>query len=108
MPRFLKSSGIQEVRIADRSPWQNLYCERVIATLRREPLDHVIVLGEEHLERPLEEFVGEHYHRGQLHQSLDRKPPIPSARPIPTSGPTKIISIPVVGGLHHRYERVAA
>ncbi len=108
VPKFLKSCGIREVRTTHRSPWQNPYCERVIGTLRRELLDHVIVLGEEHLERLLEEFVEEYYHRGRPHQSLDRKPPILSVRPIPTSRPTKIISIPVVGGLHHRYERVAA
>jgi transposase InsO family protein len=108
VPRFLKNSGIEEVRTAYRSPWQNPYCERIVGTLRREILDHVIVFGEEHLERLLREFLKGYYHPGRPHQGLARKPPIPSARPIPTSGNTKVVSIPVVGGLHHRYERVAA
>ena len=108
VPRFLKIAGIEEVRTAYRSPWQNPYCERIVGTLRRELLDHVIVLGEEHLEGLLRDFLDGYYHPARPHQGLDRKPPIPSDRPIPTSGPTKIISIPVVGGLHHRYERVAA
>ena len=108
VPKFLKNSGIREVRTAYRSPWQNPYCERVIGTLRRELLDHVIVFSEEHLERLLGEYIENYYHRARPHKSLDRKPPIPSARPIPTSGRTKIVSIPVVSGLHHRYQRVAA
>jgi len=108
VPQFLKSCGIKEVRTAYRSPWQNPFCERVIGTLRRELLDHVIVLGERHLEALLTEYLDGYYHSVRPHQSLVRKPPIPRARPMPTSGPTKIISIPVVGGLHHRYERVAA
>ena len=108
VPRFLKSCGIKEVRTAYRSPWQNPICERVIGTLRRELLDHVVVVGEGHLEGLLKEFIEFYYHRERPHQSLGRKPPSPSARPIPISGPTKLISIPVVGGLHHRYERVAA
>ena len=74
-------------------------------TLRRELLDHVIVLNERHLEKLLGEFVEDYYHRARPHQSLDRKPPIPGAHP--TTAPAKIISIPVVGGLHHRYERAA-
>ncbi len=61
-----------------------------------------------HLEGLLREYVEEYYHPARPHQSLDRKPPIPRDRPTPTFGPTKIISIPVLGGLHHRYERVAA
>ncbi len=86
----------------------NPFCERVIGTLRRELLDHVIVLSEGHLKCLLREYVREYHHPARPHQSLDRKPPIPGARPTPATAPTKIISIPVVGGLHHRYERVAA
>ena len=108
VPQFLKNCGIKEVRTAYRSPWQNPFCERVIGTFRRELLDHVIVLGKGHLGCLLREYVREYYHPARPHQSLDREPPIPRDRPIPISGPTKIISIPVVGGLHHRYERVAA
>lgn len=108
VPKFLRSSGIEEVRTAYRSPWQNPYCERVIGTLRRELLDHVIVRGEDHLERLLRTFLAEYYHPARPHMGLERRTPLLAARPAPTSGPTKIISIPILGGLHHRYERVAA
>ena len=108
VPRFLKNSGIEEVRTAYRSPWQSPYVERVSGTLRRELLDHVIVFGQEHLERLLRAFLEGYYHPARPHQGLDRQAPVPSAGPTPTSRPTRIVSVPVVGGLHHRYERVAA
>ena len=104
---FLKSCGIEEVRTAYRSPWQNPFVERYVGTLRREMLDHVIILSQRHLERLLREFIEEYYHMARPHQGLDGDTPVPHTKP-EISGPSKLISIPILGGLHHRYVRVAA
>jgi transposase InsO family protein len=106
---FLDSCGIEEVRTAYRCPWQNPFVERLVGTLRRELLDHVIVLGQGHLERLLREFIEEYYHPVRPHQGLDGDTPIPQRKAdAPITGPTKLISTPILGGLHHRYQRVAA
>ena len=75
--KFLDSCNIEEVRTAYRSPWQNPYIERFFGTLRRELLDHVIVLNERHLNRLLREYIEQYYHRARPHQGLDRDTPIP-------------------------------
>ena len=104
-----RTCGIEEVRIAYRSPWQNPFVERFGGTLRRELLDHVIVLGEGHLERLLREFIEEYYHPCRPHQGLDGDTPIPQTKAqVPITGPTTLISTPILGGLHHLYQRVAA
>jgi transposase InsO family protein len=97
--------GIEEVVTAPRSPWQNPYAERLVGSVRRECLDHVIVLGECHLRRILKSYFA-YYHRSRTHLSLDKD--APDARQVypPTMG--EILEIPEVGGLHHRYERRAA
>ncbi len=105
---FLDSCGIEEVRTAYRSPWQNPFVERFIGTLRREMLDHVIVLSQSHLERLLREFIEDYYHVARPHQGLDGDTPVSQTKQPEISGPSKLISIPVLGGLHHRYVRVAA
>jgi transposase InsO family protein len=105
---FLKSCGICEVRTAYRSPWQNPYIERFIGTLRRELLDHVIILNDGHLERLLRTFIDEYYHVARPHQGLNGGTPIPQPKMAVISEPSKLRSIPVAGGLHHRYVRVAA
>ena len=104
--RRVKTMGIQEVRIAARSPWQSPYVERVIGTLRRELLDHVIVLGERHLCRLLRRYVDEYYHRCRTHLSLGKDAPMGREVELPEIG--EVIELPVVGGLHHRYTRRAA
>ena len=91
--------------IAPRSPWQNPYCERVIGSIRRECLDHVIVLGEAHLKRVLTTYF-QYYHESRCHLALDRNAPVPRQVETPDRG--AVISIPQVGGLHHRYTRRAA
>jgi len=101
---FLISCGIVEVRTAYRSPWQNPYVERFIGTLRRELLHHVIVLNQRQLERLLKEFIEQYYHPARPHQGLGGETPVPLGAP----GKGELISIPVVGGLHHRYSRAAA
>jgi putative transposase len=105
---FLDRCGIEEVRTAYRSPWQNPFVERFVGTLRREMLDHVIVLSQSHLERLLQEFIKEYYHVARPHQGLAGDTPIIQTKPPEISGPSRLISIPVLGGLHHRYVRVAA
>ncbi len=96
---------IEQIVTAPRSPWQNGYCERVIGTIRRECLDHVIVLGEKHLRRVLKEYLT-YYHESRTHLGLGKDAPV--SRPIqsPDAGP--VASKPVLGGLHHRYYRNAA
>jgi transposase InsO family protein len=97
--------GIEQVLTAPRSPWQNPYCARVIGTLRRECLDHVIVLGEHHLRRILLGYL-EYYHRSQTHLALDKDAPESRERESTHGG--KVIALPRVGGLHHRYTRRVA
>jgi transposase InsO family protein len=97
--------GIEEVLIAQRSPWQNPYVERVIGSIRRDMLDHVIVLDDQHLKRLLTEDVS-YYHRFRTHLSLDTDCPKPRAIEPPEAG--KVIEIAEVGGLQHHYERRAA
>ena len=88
--------------------WQNPYVERFIGTLRRELLNHVIVLNERHLERLLGEFIEEYYHVARPHQGLGGDTPIATESPPDLDGPTTLVATPVLGGLHHRYERQAA
>jgi putative transposase len=106
--RSLAGTGIAEVKTAHRCPWQNPFVERYGGTLRRELMDHVIVLNEGHLNRLLKEFIEEYYHLARPHQGLDGDTPVPSAKPEPAADASRLVSIPVVGGLHHRYIRVAA
>ena len=81
------------------------YVERVIGTLRRECLDHLLVLGESHLRRIVRSYVS-YYHRARTHLALGKDAPEPRAVHSPGNG--DVIEIPEVGGLHHRYERRAA
>lgn len=101
----LKSLGIESVKTAYRSPWQNPYCERVQGTLRRECLDHLIILNERHLQRVLSEFIEGFYNTARPHLSLHRNSPISRKTDPPSNG--RITSTPILGGLHHRYRRVA-
>src|SRR5438309_8337214 len=97
--------GIKQVLSAPRSPWQRAHFERVIGTIRRECLDHVIVYNERSLYRHLKMFT-EYYHRSRTHLALDKD--TPEFRPIQPQESGRIVSFPVLVGLHHRYERRAA
>ncbi|MDH3600908.1 MAG: transposase [Candidatus Tectomicrobia bacterium] len=97
--------GIEEVKIAPRSPWQSPYVERVIGSIRRDALDHVIVLNEPHLRRVLRSYM-EYYHTWRVHRSLNMDAPEPRPVQPPELGPVR--KLPEVGGLHHHYERIAA
>jgi putative transposase len=100
-----KAMGIHEVLTAPHAPWQNACVERLIGSIRRESLDHVIVVNETGLLRIMKLYCT-YYERSRTHVSLDKDTPIP--RPITKSGDGGIVAIPQVGGLHHRYERRAA
>ncbi len=99
------SMAIEEIVTAPRSPWQNPYVERVIGTIRRECLDHVIILNERHLRRILGSYL-DYYHGSRTHLSLGKD--TPDGRPVQPVGSGKVVSLPQVGGLHHRYEGLAA
>lgn len=98
----VKNMGVTEVKTAPRSPWQNPYVERLIGSIRRECLDHVIVLNERHLRRILTEYLS-YYHQYRTHLSLDMD--CPETRPIQPKEAGNVIAFPEVGGLHHHYER---
>ena len=97
--------NIKEVLSAPRSPWQRAYVERVIGSIRRECLDHLIVLNRAHLYRVLESYIA-YYHHWRTHLGLDKD--APEARRVQPPQNGKIVAFPEVGGLHHRYERQAA
>jgi putative transposase len=95
---------MQEIT-APRSPWQNAYVERFIGSVRRECLDHVIIVNAAGLRRVLSTYV-EYYTASRTHLALEKDAPMPRLVSPPTAG--RILAIPQVGGLHHRYERRAA
>jgi putative transposase len=101
----VKAMGIQQVLSAPRSPCQRAYIERVIGTIRRECLDHVIVFNEQSLRRHLRGFM-DYSHRSRTHLGLQKD--TPEARSIQRAEAGRIMAIPEVGGLHHHYERRAA
>jgi putative transposase len=101
----VKGMRIEEVLTAPHSPWQNPFAERLIGSIRRECLNHVLVLGERHLCRVLTRYFA-YYHHARTHLALDKDTPNP--RPIEPPAAGKIVEVPEVGGLHHRYLRQAA
>ena len=100
----LERLGIKEVRIAPRSPWQNPFMERLIGSIRRECLDHVLIWNETHLKRILTSYF-DYYHHARTHRALDGNAPRP--RVVEPPGRGKVVAVPQVGGLHHRYGRAA-
>jgi transposase InsO family protein len=97
--------GIHEVVSTPRSPWQRAYVERVIGSIRRECLDHLLVFNEKSLRRILGSYL-DYYHRSRTHLSLGKDSPQPRAIQPPDIG--RVVALPQLGGLHHRYERRAA
>ena len=100
-----KGMGIEEVLTAPRSPWQNPYVERLIGSIRRECLDHVIVWNTKSLRGTLKEYFS-YYERSRTHLALAKDTPEPRTVEKPEDG--RVEAIPQVGGLHHRYQRRAA
>ena len=101
----VEAMGIDEVLTAPHSPWQNAYTERLVGSIRRECLDHVIVLGECHLGRILKGYFA-YYHKSRMHLSLVKDAPESRAVHPPSMG--KVVALPKIGGLHHLYVRQAA
>lgn len=97
--------GIHAVRTAPRAPWQNAYAERVIGSIRRQCLDHVIIMSARGLRRVLARYVS-YYHDSRTHLSLVKDAPRSRLVVPPEVGP--VVAVPQVGGLHHRYDRRAA
>jgi transposase InsO family protein len=99
----LENMGIKEVISPPQSPWQNPFVERLIGSIRRDCLDHVIVLNESHLSRILSSYF-DYYHYDRTHYGLGKDTPFERpVQPKPAKG-AKVIELPRVGGLHHRYE----
>jgi putative transposase len=101
----VQALGLEEVRIAPRSPWQSPYIERLMGSIRRECLDHIIVFNQAHLHRLRGSYFS-YYHQSRTHVALGKDAP----EPRPVRGPEEgnIVAFDEVGGLHHRYERRAA
>ncbi len=99
--RRLSAMGIRDKPTAPHSPWQNGFAERLIGSIRRECVDHFIVLGEAHLRRTLRAYAS-YYNDIRTHRSLDKDAPF--SRPVQRAGSIK--SHPILGGLHHHYVRV--
>ena len=97
--------GVEEVVTTPRSPWQNPYVEHLIGSMRRECLNHVIVLNERHLRRILVSYL-DYCQRSRTHLSLGKD--TPEGRSVQPDGSGRIVAFPQVGGLHHRYERLSA
>jgi putative transposase len=100
-----RAIGIEEILTAPRSPWQNAYIERFIGSVRRECLDHVIVMTATGLKRLMRAYCA-YYEESRTHLALNKDAPIARRVAVPSEG--RVVSIPLVGGLHHRYERQAA
>jgi transposase InsO family protein len=97
--------SLKQKLMAPRSPWQNPFVERLVGSIRRECLDHMIVLHEHHLRRRLTDYLS-YYHHHRTHRSLDEDGPESRAVEPPDQG--NLIALPLVSGLHHRYARQAA
>jgi transposase InsO family protein len=101
----VKGMRIEEVLTAPQSPWQNPLVERLIDSTRRECLNHVLVLGERHRRRILTRYLA-YYHQARTHLALDKDAPDRRQIELPATG--RVVQLPEVGGLHHRYIRQAA
>ncbi len=100
-----EAMGIDEVLTAPRSPWQNPYVERLIGSMRRECVDHVLVFNERSLQRILRSYI-DYYQHWRTHLALGKDPPV--HRVVEPAAPGAVIARPHVGGLHHSYHRHAA
>src|SRR6202451_4509504 len=99
--RRLRSMGIRDRPTSPHSPWQNGYAERLIGSIRRECLDHVVVFGERHLRHVLLSYM-KYYNEIRTHLSLEKDAPV--SRAVQLVG--TVLCRPVLGGLHHQYVRI--
>ena len=102
------ATGIAALRTAYRAPRQNATCERFLGGVRRECLDHILVLGERHFQRVLRDYVA-YFNTARPHQGLrQRIPDADTEMRLPRPEPGRTVgAVPVLGGLHHMYQRVA-
>ena len=102
----IKNFGIQPKRTSFRSPWQNGVAERWVGNCRRDLLDHVIVLNERHLKRLMSEYV-RYYHDDRTHLALEKKTPNGREAEESSEAGCRVVSMPRLSGLHHRYDLAA-
>ena len=102
----IRSFGIQPKQTSFRSPWQNGVAERFVGSCRRDLLDHVIALNERHLQRLMDEYI-RYYHHDRTHLGLEKQTPSERAIARGMSPGCRVISMPRLGGLHHRYHLAA-
>jgi hypothetical protein len=102
----VKSFGIQPKRTSFRSPWQNGVAERWVQNCRRDLLGHVIVLNERHLKRLMNEYIS-YYHDDRTHLALEKKTPADRTAEKSSDAGSRVVSMPRLGGLHHRYDMAA-
>ena len=102
-----EGSGIEVVRIPPQSPDLNPICERFLGSVRRECLDHVVILNQPHLRRVLEEYAHACFNKARPHQGLRQRIPANEGVGPPDETTAKVVAIPVLGGLHHDYRRAA-
>lgn len=102
----IRSFGIEPKRTSFRSPWQNGVAERWVGNCRRDLLDHVIVLNERHLKRLISEYV-RCYHEDRTHLGLEKQTPCGRVAAKDSAADSKVIAMPRLGGLHHRYDLAA-
>ncbi len=102
--RHVASTGIEVLRTPIKAPRANAICERLLGNVRRECLDHIMIVNAAHLRRVLKEYVA-YFNRSRPHQGIDQRVPDPENTPAGNSG--KVVSFPVLGGLHHEYRRAA-
>jgi putative transposase len=105
--RAARGVGIEVIPTPIAAPKANAHCERFIGTLRRECLDHMLILSERHLYRIVKEYTT-FYNDSRPHQGIDQRIPCASDRAEGEAGTGEIIRIPVLGGLHHDYQQRAA
>ncbi len=101
-----EGTGIEIVKTPPRSPDLNSICERFLGSVRRECLDHMVILNERQLRRVLKEYVEIYFNRARPHQGLRQAIPGAAAQSVPTAG-GKVVPIPILGGLHHEYHWTA-
>ena len=108
MIEAIKTMGMTPIRTAYQSPWQNDVAERWVASCRQDLVDHVVVLNEAHLRRLSRDYL-DCYYEDRTHDGLDKETPAGRLVECKQSDRTKVLALPRVGGLHHRYSwQVAA
>jgi transposase InsO family protein len=104
--RVAKGAGARVLRTAVRAPLMNAVCERFLGSVRRECLDHIVILSEEHLRAVLAEYSLSYFNMARPHQGIGQRTPV-AAEPERAPSVGSVTAIPVLGGLHHEYRTAA-